>query len=160
MTGVGKVARRQQYRKLLILDASRLFCITPHMDDKRPLIATYIEASRPFGVVYIGMTSNLYRRGREHREGAGSGFSKRYGCNILVWYQTFERVTSAIRREKALKRWNRPWKMQLIEERNPQWCDLYPFLMSEQPDPRLPLENDGGVAAFLARLEAGEPDGA
>ena len=59
MTGVGKVARLQQYRQLLIIDASRLFCITPHMDDKRPLIATYIEASRPFGVVYIGMTSNL-----------------------------------------------------------------------------------------------------
>ena len=123
------------------------------MDQKRPLIATYIEASRPFGVLYIGMTSNLYRRGREHRSGDGSGFTRRYGCNILVWYQTFERVTSAIRREKALKRWNRPWKMQLIEARNPEWRDLYPFLQGEEPDPRLPLEDDGGVAAFLARLE-------
>ena len=129
---------------------------TARMDDKRPLIATYIEASRPFGVVYIGMTSNLYRRGREHRDGTGSGFTKRYGCNIIVWYQTFERVTAAIRREKALKRWNRAWKMQLIEARNPEWRDLYPFLLGEQPDPRLPLEDDGGVAAFLARLEAGE----
>jgi putative endonuclease len=129
------------------------------MDNKRPLIATYIEASRPFGVVYIGMTSNLYRRGREHRDGAGSGFTKRYGCNILVWYQTFERVTSAIRREKALKRWNRPWKMQLIEARNPEWRDLFPFLRGEEPDPRLPLEDDGGVAAFLARLEAEAKEG-
>ena len=79
---------------------------------------------------------------------------------IFKTYTIVKKYISAIRREKALKRWNRPWKMQLIEERNPQWCDLYPFLMSEQPDPRLPLENDGGVAAFLARLEAGEPDGA
>ncbi len=128
------------------------------MDDRRPLIATYIEASRPFGVLYIGMTNNLYRRGREHRDGAGSGFTKRHGCNILVWYQPFERVTSAIRREKALKRWNRPWKMQLIEARNPEWRDLYPFLKGEQSDPRLPLEDDCGIAALLARLEAGGTD--
>lgn len=124
------------------------------MDDKRPLIATYVEASRPFGVLYIGMTSNLYRRGREHRAGEGGTFTRKHGCNILVWYQTFERVTSAIRREKALKHWNRAWKMQLIEARNPQWLDIYPFLLGERPDPRLPLDDDGGVAAFLARLEA------
>ena len=122
------------------------------MDDKRPLIATYIEASRPFGVVYIGMTSNLYRRGAEHRAGKGGAFTKRHRCNILVWYQPFERVTSAIRREKALKRWNRPWKMQLIEQRNPEWRDLYPFLRDEAPDPRLALHDECGVEAFLARL--------
>ena len=124
------------------------------MDEKRPLIATYIEASRPFGVLYIGMTSNLYRRGGEHRTGEGGGFTKRYGCNILVWYQPFEFVTSAIRREKALKRWNRAWKMQLIEARNPEWRDLYPWLLGQEADPRLPDEDNGGVAAFLARLEA------
>ncbi|HYC75750.1 GIY-YIG nuclease family protein [Brevundimonas sp.] len=128
------------------------------MDDKRPLIATYIEASRPFGVIYTGMTSNLYRRSAEHRAGEGSAFTKRHGCNILVWYQPFERVTSAIHREKALKSWRRPWKMQLIEQRNPEWRDLCPFLRGEQDDPRLPIEDDCGVAAFLARLEdeAGE----
>jgi putative endonuclease len=129
------------------------------MDDKRPLIATYIEASRPFGVVYIGMTGNLYRRGAEHRAGEGSGFTRRHGCNILVWYQPFERVTSAIRREKALKGWNRPWKMQLIEGRNPEWRDLYPFLRGEQDDPRLPVEDECGVAALLARLEAEAEEG-
>ncbi len=142
------------HRRLSSLDACRLFPATRCMDEKRPLIATYIEASRPFGVVYVGMTSNLYRRGGEHRTGETDGFTKRHGCNILVWYQPFERVTCAIRREKALKRWNRPWKMQLIEARNPDWVDLYPFLVGQQPDPRLPLEDDGGVAAFLARLEA------
>jgi putative endonuclease len=127
------------------------------VDSRRPLIATYIEASRPFGVVYIGVTSNLYRRGREHREGRTDGFTKRYGCNMLVWYQPYELVTSAIRREKALKRWNRAWKMQFIETRNPGWVDLYPFLCGEAPDPRIKSEDeDGGVAAFLARLEAGD----
>jgi len=122
------------------------------MDDKRPLIATYIEASRPFGVVYIGMTNNLYRRGDEHREGKGGAFTRRHRCNILVWYQPFERVTSAIRREKALKSWNRPWKMQLIEQRN----DLFLFIRGEAPDPRLPVEDECGVQAFLARLEGGD----
>ena len=142
------------YRRLSNLDLVRPVRTAVGMDDKRPLIATYIEASRPFGVIYIGMTNNLYRRGAEHRAGRGEGFTRRHGCNILVWYQPFERVTSAIRREKALKRWNRPWKMQLIEDRNPEWRDLYPFLCGEQPDPRRPLEDEDGVAAFLARLEA------
>jgi len=141
-------------RRLSNLDVVRLSRTAVGMDDKRPLIATYIEASRPFGVVYIGMTNNLYRRGAEHRTGQGEGFTRRHGCNILVWYQSFDRVTSAIRREKALKRWNRAWKMQLIEDRNPEWRDIYPFLCGEQADPRRPLEDEDGVAAFLARLAA------
>jgi putative endonuclease len=129
------------------------------VDSRRPLIATYIEASRPFGVIYIGVNSNLYRRGREHREGEIDGFTKRYGCNMLVWYQPYELISTAIRREKTLKHWNRAWKMQLIESRNPDWVDLYPFLCGEAPDPRIASEDDGGVAAFLARLETGDiPD--
>ncbi len=127
------------------------------MDEKRPFIATYIEASRPFGVIYIGVTSNLYRRGGEHRDGRIDGFAKRRRCNMLVWYEPHELITSAIRREKALKHWNRAWKMQLIEQRNPQWVDLYPFLCGIEPDPRIKSEDDdGGVAAFLARLAAGD----
>ena len=129
------------------------------MDDKRPFIATYIEASRPFGVLYTGMTGNLYRRGREYRAGEGGAFTRGHGCNLLVWYQPFERVTSAIRREKAIKRWNRAWKMQLIEQRNPRWLDLYPFLLGHEADPRPPLEDECGVAVFLARLEAGAKAG-
>ena len=126
-------------------------------DARRPLIATYIMASRPFGVVYVGMTSNLYQRAAQHREGRVEGFTDRYGCGLLVWYETFERVTSAIRREKALKRWNRAWKMQLIEARNPGWVDLYPSLFGLAPDPRIKSEDDdGGVAAFLRRLADGE----
>lgn len=126
------------------------------MDEKRPFIATYMEASRPFGVIYTGMTNNLYRRGREHREGLIDGFSREHNCGLLVWFEVHERINSAIRREKALKHWKRSWKMQLIEQRNPAWADLYPFIIGEQRDPRIPLADDSGVLSFLAKLEAGE----
>ena len=65
-------------------------------------------------------------------------------------------MTTAIRRERALKRWNRAWKMQLIEQRNPDWADLHPWLIGEMSDPRLPDPNDGGVADSLRRLGDGE----
>ena len=129
------------------------------MSERRPLIATYIEASRPFGVIYTGVTSNLYRRSHEHRTGAGGRFTQRYGCHQLVWYQPFERIVTAIRREKAIKHWKRSWKMQLIEQRNPDWLDLYPWLHGEGEDPRLPVDDEAGVKAFLKRLEAGEWEG-
>ena len=122
------------------------------------MIATYMMASRPFGVIYVGMTNNLYRRATDHRLGRVPGFTKTHGCGLLVWCQPFELVVTALRREKALKRWNRAWKMQLIERRNPDWSDLYPWLCEGAPDPRLPDEDDGGVAAFLARREAGLED--
>jgi putative endonuclease len=123
---------------------------------ERPFIATYIEASRPMGVIYVGSTNNLYRRGREHREGLYDGFTKRHRCGMLVWYEPFEMMVSAVHRERQLKRWNRPWKMELIERRNPDWCDLYPFLVGQASDPRIKSEDDGGVEAFLARLKRGE----
>jgi len=125
--------------------------------ERRPLIATYMTASRPFGVIYIGMTSNLYARGEQHRERKAKGFTAKYGVDILVWFEAHEFVTEAIRREKALKRWNRPWKMELIERRNPQWLDLYPFVLGTAPDPRVkPEDDEGGVEIFLKRLERGE----
>jgi len=116
--------------------------------ERRPFIATYIEASRPFGVLYVGVTSNLYTRGAQHRDGVTDGFSKRHVCNMLVWYQPFELITAAIHREKALKRSNRSWKMHLIEQRNPDWADLYPALCGLAPDPRVKPEDDreGSVA--------------
>jgi putative endonuclease len=129
------------------------------MEARRPLIATYIQASRPFGVIYIGMTSNLYERATQHRNGAIDGFSKKYGCTILVWYEPHVLVTEALRREKALKRWNRQWKMQLIERQNPGWADLYPFLCEGAPDPRVKPEDDGSVESFLRRLDRGEISG-
>ena len=125
------------------------------ISNRRPLIATYIEASRPHGVLYIGMTANLYERAGEHRTGAFRGFASRHGCGMLVWYQQHEFVTAAIRREKALKRWNRVWKLELIERTNPDWIDLFPSLCGWAPDPRVKPEDDGegSVAAFLASLD-------
>ncbi len=87
--------------------------------------ATYIMASRPFGVIYVGSTSDLPRRAWEHREGLIDGFTKTHGCGMLVWFEPQELMTEAIRRERAIKRWKREWKMELIERANPEWRDLY-----------------------------------
>ncbi|MBD7942295.1 GIY-YIG nuclease family protein [Brevundimonas guildfordensis] len=127
------------------------------MSQRRPCIATYILASRPLGVLYVGMTSNLYERTRQHREDRIEGFAERYGCKTLVWYEMHGFVTEAIRREKALKRWNRTWKLELVEKTNPGWRDLYPSLFGQAPDPRVKPEDDGegegSVSAFLRRLD-------
>ncbi|GAA0201587.1 putative endonuclease [Brevundimonas nasdae] len=127
------------------------------MSERRPFIATYIQASRPHGVLYVGMTANLYERVGQHRTGALEGFAGRYGCGLLVWYEQHEYVTTAIRREKALKRWNRVWKLELIERMNPNWADLYPHLCGWAPDPRVKPADDGegSVAVFLKRLGEG-----
>jgi putative endonuclease len=85
----------------------------------------YILASRPYGTLYVGVTNDLVRRVYEHREGLADGFTKRYGVRCLVYYETFDGVELAIRREKSLKRWQRPWKIALIERDNPQWGDLW-----------------------------------
>jgi putative endonuclease len=119
---------------------------------RRPLIAVYMEASRPFGVIYIGVTSNLFQRGFQHLEGKTRGFAADHGYNMLVWYEEFALITDAIQREKSLKRWNRAWKMQLIEHRNPDWLDLYPALCGTAPDPR-PDTDAADVAAWLRNLD-------
>ncbi len=85
----------------------------------------YILASKPFGTLYIGVTSNLIQRVWHHRNGSVEGFTKRYGVRRLVWYEAHESMESAIGREKAIKKWNRAWKIRLIEEGNPTWMDLY-----------------------------------
>ena len=85
----------------------------------------YIMSNRPHGTLYIGVTNDIARRGWEHREGLIDGFTKRYGLKLLVHIEVFERVVDAIHREKQLKRWNRAWKVALIEEANPNWEDLY-----------------------------------
>lgn len=87
-------------------------------------------ASRRNGTIYIGVTSDLHRRAREHRVGLVPGFTKTYGCKRLVWYETFETITGAIHKEKALKRWPRDWKCNLIERMNPVWGDLYEDLQT------------------------------
>ena len=88
----------------------------------------YILASKPNGTLYIGMTNNLARRVWEHRQGLVKGFTKRYNVHRLVHCEFFARPRDAIQREKHLKKWNRAWKIQLIESANPDWNDLYETL--------------------------------
>ena len=87
--------------------------------------SVYIMTNRPNGVLYIGVTSNLVQRLWLHRNDLAEGFTKRYRVHRLVWYEVHGSMESAISREKALKKWNRPWKIELIERTNPAWTDLY-----------------------------------
>ena len=88
----------------------------------------YILASGIGGTLYIGVTNDLVRRMYEHTEKASDGFTKTHGVDRLVYYEQFEDAEAAIRREKRLKRYNRAWKIQLIEDENPDWVDLYPSI--------------------------------
>ena len=90
---------------------------------KQPCV--YILASKRNGTLYVGVTSDLVKRGWEHRTNAVDGFTKKYGVHALVYYELHENMISAITREKQLKKWNRAWKLRLIEERNPEWHDLW-----------------------------------
>ncbi len=89
----------------------------------------YIMASGRNGTLYIGVTSNLLKRTWEHREGIAEGFTRRYGCKLLVWFEVHDRIDDAIRREKQMKEWRRAWKLRQIEVSNPDWQDLFPTLM-------------------------------
>ncbi len=89
----------------------------------------YIMASRKHGTIYIGVTSDLIARVYAHREGLIPGFTKRYGCKSLVWYEAYEDLQEARRRELHPKEWKRAWKVRLIEETNLDWDDLYPTLI-------------------------------
>jgi putative endonuclease len=86
----------------------------------------YILASRIGGTLYIGVTNDLVRRVDEHRLELTKGFTKKYGVHKLVYFEQFDDIENAISREKRLKKWNRAWKIRLIEELNPNWDDLYP----------------------------------
>lgn len=88
----------------------------------------YILASGIGGTLYIGVTSNLVKRVYEHREKFVKGFTGKYGVDRLVYYDAFGDIHAAIQREKQMKKWNRAWKVRLIEERNPNWDDLYPSI--------------------------------
>lgn len=86
----------------------------------------YIVASRIGGTLYIGVTNDLVRRVWEHKTGAAESFTKDYDVNRLVYFENFDDIEAAIRREKRLKKWTRAWKIALIEKDNPNWIDLYP----------------------------------
>jgi putative endonuclease len=84
---------------------------------------TYITASRTHAL-YIGITNNMERRNAEHKEGAGTGFTAKYHCNRLVWFERYPTSNAAIAREKQLKGWRRTKKLALIASQNPTWTDL------------------------------------
>ena len=91
--------------------------------NKTPCV--YIMASKKNGTLYIGVTSNLVKRIWQHREGHTGGFAAGHGCRRLVYYEVHADITTAIAREKAMKKWNREWKIKRIEDSNPGWHDLY-----------------------------------
>ena len=86
----------------------------------------YILASRKHGTLYIGVTNDLVRRIYQHKTDAVPGFTSRYGVHLLVWFERYDDVLSAIAREKEIKKWHREWKINLIERSSPEWVDLYP----------------------------------
>ena len=93
---------------------------------KEPCV--YMMANQRNGTLYVGVTSGLPKRGYQHRSGLVSGFTKTYGCKLLVWYEVHETMESAILREKQIKAGSRAKKLTLIEALNPEWRDLYPGL--------------------------------
>ena len=82
-------------------------------------------ASGHSGTLYIGVTSDLPGRVWQHKEGTADGFTKKYGCKTLVWFEQFGAIELAIQREKQMKEWKRLWKLRAIEAKNPAWDDLY-----------------------------------
>ncbi len=85
----------------------------------------YIVTNKPHGTLYVGVTSNLLGRTWQHKEKTIEGFTKKYNCSHLVYYEAHENPESAIRREKRLKHWIRRWKIDLIQQMNPDWLDLF-----------------------------------
>jgi putative endonuclease len=93
------------------------------MDTKSPTV--YLLASHRNGTLYAGVTTNLIQRVWQHKEHVVEGFTRRHGVTILVWYETHATLDRAITCEKRIKKWNRVWKLRLIEERNPAGRDLW-----------------------------------
>jgi len=88
----------------------------------------YILCNKRNGTLYTGVTSDLIRRVYEHRNYLVEGFTKKYNVHNLIWYEIHDTAESAISREKQMKRWERKWKIELIEKLNPDWTDLYNFI--------------------------------
>jgi len=103
----------------------------------------YILASRKNGTLYIGVTDDLIRRIYEHKNGLAEGFSKKYDVKTLVYFESGNDIKSAIEREKQLKKWDRSWKIRLIEKSNPEWNDLYDNLVNGFPTKTFGNDNFG-----------------
>ncbi|MBI3675504.1 MAG: GIY-YIG nuclease family protein [Proteobacteria bacterium] len=105
---------------------------------KDHLYFVYILASRRNGTLYTGVTNDVIGRTWEHKNDLIEGFTKKYGVHILVWYELHGDINIAIVREKRIKKWNRAWKIALIEEVNSGWNDLYDRFFGEIALPDLP----------------------
>ncbi len=90
----------------------------------------YILASKKNGTLYVGMTNDLIKRVYQHKNNLADGFTKKYNVHNLVYYEIHNNVCNAITREKQLKKWNRQWKIELIQTNNPEWNDLYDNLFA------------------------------
>ena len=91
--------------------------------------AVYILASERNGTLYIGVTSNLAQRIWQHKNDVVEGFTEKYAVHSLVYFELLDGMPNAITREKQLKKWNRAWKLALIEKQNPTWQDLWPTIL-------------------------------
>jgi putative endonuclease len=88
------------------------------------VFCVYLLASRAYGTLYAGTTSDLFKRIWEHKHKVVPGFTRKYGVDRLVWFEAHETAAAALRREKQIKEWKREWKISLIERENPHWIDL------------------------------------
>jgi putative endonuclease len=116
-------------------------------------IAVYIMTDRRYGVLYTGVTSDLVHRVSQHRAGEGGGFTLKYNCTRLAWYEGHADMRAAIQRETSIKRYARQWKINLIEAENPDWNDLW-----DQVRP-LPLPGRRLSVQAFRRGERLEPEG-
>ncbi|WIO73942.1 GIY-YIG nuclease family protein [Porticoccaceae bacterium LTM1] len=98
--------------------------------------AVYILASKRNGTLYIGVTSDLLKRIWEHKNNVVKGFTEQHSVHLLVYFELFEDMYSVIQREKQLKKWNRQWKVNLIEKQNPWWQDLWSSITDGSPPAR------------------------
>ena len=119
--------------------------------------AVYIMANQRNGTLYVGVTSDLVKRVWQHRTHATEGFTDKYKVTSLVWFEQHETMESAITREKAIKKWNRAWKLNLIEKTNSDWLDLWPEITGEALDSRLrgndkTVESRAHLSAFTSTL--------
>lgn len=96
--------------------------------ERQPCV--YMLASSQYGTLYTGVTSNLFKRVWQHKNDVTDGFTKKYAVHTLVWYELHSIMETAIQREKNIKNWKRNWKINLIEEKNPHWIDLFDGLSS------------------------------
>jgi len=89
----------------------------------------YIMSNKQDGVLYIGVTSDIVKRVYEHKNGFVDGFTKQYNLKNLVYYEVYDDIEEAIKREKQLKNWHREWKTELVNKQNPHWEDLYDSIL-------------------------------